>query len=149
VATATSDRRTASARLRSATTPTVRSGRLIRPAPAVGEGLIRGYASNLAGVLYAAATLWIAGALGGGPAVPALVVGGCMFLVGLHTAVPLLSFTAGGFFGYATAFSVHAAGRTVLFSGLAEETAATAIAMLIGAAVGIATDVAGDRLARE
>jgi uncharacterized membrane protein YedE/YeeE len=69
-----------------------------------------------------------------------------MFLASLHAAVPLLSFIAGGFFGYATAFSVHEAGRAVLLSGLAGETAATAIAMLIGALIGIGTDVASDWL---
>ena len=110
------------------------------------DGLVRGYASNLAGILYAAATLWIAGALGGGTPVLAVVVGGFMFLASLHAAVPPLSFLPGGFFGYATAFSVHEAGRTVLVPGLAGETAATAIAMLVGALIGIGTDAASDRL---
>jgi hypothetical protein len=110
------------------------------------EGLVRGYASNLAGIVYAAATLWIAAALGGGPVALSVVVGGFMFLASLHAAVPLLSFTPGGFFGYATLFSVHAAGRTALLSGVAGETVATAVAMLIGALIGIGTDAASDRL---
>ena len=119
---------------------------------AAGDGLpalARGYAANAAGIGHAAATLALVGAVDGGLLTLSLVVGAFMFLASLHDFLPLLSFTPGGFFGYATAFSVHAAGRTVLFSGLAGETAATAIAMLIGAAVGIATDVAGDRLAGE
>ena len=110
------------------------------------EGLVRGYASNLAGILYAAATLWIAAAVGGGPVVLAVVVGAFMLLASLHAAVPLLSFLPGGFFGYATAFSVHEAGRTVLLPGLAGETVATALAMLVGALIGIGTDAASDRL---
>jgi len=59
--------------------------------------------------------------------------------------VPLLSFTPGGFFGYATMFSVHAAGVTAFgVSGLAGETLAALASMLIGAAIGLGTERLAD-----
>ena len=112
---------------------------------AAGEGpraFLEGYASNLAGIGYAAATLAVVdGLLGGGPVALAVVVGAFMFLASLHGAVPLLSFTPGGFFGYATMFSVHAAAATAFgVPGLAGETLAAVVSMLLGAAIGIGTD---------
>lgn len=79
------------------------------------EGLVQGYASNAAGIIYAALTLAIVdGFLGGGVVALSVVVGAFMFLASLHEFVPLLSFTPGGFFGYATMFSVHATGVATL-----------------------------------
>ncbi|PSQ00288.1 DUF1097 domain-containing protein [Halobacteriales archaeon QS_5_70_17] len=111
-------------------------------------GLKRGYASNAAGVAYAAATLWIVDSLlGGGVVALSAVVGAFMFLASLHDYVPLLSFTPGGFFGYATMFSVHAAGATALgLGGLPGETVAALLSMLLGAAIGLATEAASARL---
>jgi hypothetical protein len=113
------------------------------------EGLKRGYASNAAGILYGTATLWVVdGLLGGGVLALSVVVGAFMFLASLHERVELLSFTPGGFFGYATLFSVHAAGVTAFgYSGLAGETLAAAASMLLGAAIGLATERLSDRLA--
>jgi hypothetical protein len=83
--------------------------------------------------------------LGGGPVVLSLTVGAFMFLASLHEFVPLLSFTPGGFFGYATMFSVHAAGATAFgVSGLAGETLAALASMLIGAAIGLGTERLAD-----
>ena len=112
---------------------------------AAGEGtraLLEGYASNAAGVVYAAATLAVVdGLLGGGPVALAVVVGAFMFLASVHGAVPLLSFAPGGFFGYATMFSVHAAGETAFgVGGLPGETLATVVSMFLGAAIGLGTD---------
>jgi len=45
------------------------------------------------------------GLLGGGAVALSVVVGAFMFLASLHEFVPLLSFTPGAFFGYATMFS--------------------------------------------
>jgi len=106
------------------------------------DGLTRGYASNLAGILYAAATLLIVNAaLGGGPLALSVVVGAFMLLASLHEFVPLLSFTPGGFFGYATMFSVHAADATAAgVPGLAGETLAAVLSMVLGALIGLATD---------
>ncbi len=116
------------------------------------EGLAalrRGYASNLAGICYGAATLAVVGGLlGGGLLALSLVVGAFMFLASLHAAVPPLSFTPGGFFGYATLFSVHAAGATAFgVPGLAGETLAAVVSMLLGAVIGLGTDLLSDRLA--
>jgi hypothetical protein len=110
------------------------------------DALVRGYASNAAGILYAALTLGIVEPLGGGPVVLSVVVGGFMFLASLHEFVPVLSFTPGGFFGYATMFSVHAAGVSAFgIPGLPGETAAAAVSMLIGAAIGLTTQRASRR----
>ncbi|WP_340098895.1 DUF1097 domain-containing protein [Salinibaculum salinum] len=104
-------------------------------------GLKRGYASNLAGIVYAAATLAIVeGVLGGGVVALSVVVGAFMFLASLHEFVPLLSFTPGGFFGYATMFSVNAAGETAVgVTGLPGETLAAVLSMLLGACIGLGT----------
>jgi hypothetical protein len=119
---------------------------------AAGEGtraFLEGYANNLAGICYGAATLAVVdGYLGGGPTALAVVVGLFMFLASVHGAVPLLSFTPGGFLGYATMFSVHAAGATALgVPGLAGETLATVLSMFVGAAIGIGTDELASSLA--
>jgi hypothetical protein len=105
------------------------------------EGLKKGYASNAAGIAYAALTLLVVDALGGGDVLLAVVVALAMFLASLHAFVDLLSFTPGGFFGYATMFSVHAAGATAFgVAGLAGETLAAAFSMLVGAAIGLGTE---------
>lgn len=110
------------------------------------DGLERGYASNAAGIAYGAATLALVdGLLGGGVLALSLVVGAAMFLASLHGAIPLLSFTPGGFFGYATLFSVHAADATALgLDGLAGHTAAALVSMLLGALIGYGTEVVSD-----
>jgi len=105
------------------------------------DGLKRGYASNAAGIAYAALTLLLVDALGGGDLLLSVVVGVAMLLASLHAFVDLLSFTPGGFFGYATMFSVDAAGATAFgVAGLPGETLAAAFSMLVGAAIGLATE---------
>ena len=106
------------------------------------EGLVRGYAANAAGIAYAAATLAITdGLLGGGVLALSLIVGAFMLLASLHEFVPLLGFVPGAFFGYATLFSVDAAGATAFgVAGLPGETLAALVSMLLGAAIGLGTD---------
>lgn len=116
---------------------------------AAGEGtvaLARGYASNLAGICYAALTLALVdGHLGGGVVALSVVVGAFMLAASLHASAPLLSFAPGGFFGYATLFSVEAAGASVFgVTGLPGETLATAVSMLVGALIGFGADVVSD-----
>lgn len=112
------------------------------------EGLKLGSASNAAGIAYGAATLWVVTAfLGGGVVALSVVVGAFMFLASLHAAVEPLSFTPGGFFGYATLFSVHAAEATAFgVPGLAGETLAAALSMLLGALIGLGTERLSDAL---
>ena len=75
-------------------------------------GLKRGYASNSAGIIYAAAILWIVNTvLGGGALALSVIVGVFMSLAILDKYVPVLSYTPGGFLGYTTMFSVHAITR--------------------------------------
>lgn len=106
------------------------------------SGLARGYASNFVGIVYGALTLFIVNTyLGGNVVAFSVIVGVFMFLASLHEFVSLLSFTPGGFFGYATLFSVHAAGATAFgLSGLLGETVAAVVTMFIGACIGVATD---------
>ena len=81
------------------------------------------------------------GFLGGGVVALSVVVGVFMFLASLHEFVPLLSFTPGGFFGYATLFSVHAADATAFgITGLPGESLAAVVAVFIGAVIGLTTD---------
>ena len=112
---------------------------------AAGEGLdgvARGYASNAVGIAYAAATLALVDGTGGnGVVLLSLLVGVAMFLASLHEFVPLLSFTPGGFFGFATMFSVHAAEATAFgVTGLSGQTLAAVVSMFIGAVIGPSTD---------
>jgi hypothetical protein len=106
------------------------------------DGLTRGYASNFAGIVYAAVTLAVVnGFLGGGVVALSVVVGVFMLLATLHEFLPLLSFTPGGFFGYATMFSVHAAEATAFgVTGLPGETVAAVVSMFVGAVIGLVTD---------
>jgi len=106
------------------------------------DGLVRGYASNATGIVYAALTLAVVdGYLGGGVLALSVVVGAFMFLASLHGFVPLLSFTPGAFFGYATMFSVHEVEATAFgVGGLPGETLAAIVAMFVGAVIGLATD---------
>ena len=95
-----------------------------------------------------AATLLIVDTFLGGSVLALSVVGVFMSLASLHEYVPLPSFTPGGFFGYATMFSVHAAGVSAFgFPGLVGETLAALTAMFIGAGIGLATDVLSGELA--
>lgn len=105
------------------------------------DGLVRGYASNFAGIGYAAVTLGLVNSyFGGGILALSLVVGAFMFLASLHDFVPLLSFTPGAFFGFATMFGVHAAEATAFgFIGLPGEVLAAIVSMFIGALIGFAT----------
>ena len=106
------------------------------------DALKRAYAANLAGILYAASTLLIVETFfSGGVLALSVVVGAFMLIASLHEFVPLLSFTPGAFFGYATMFSVNAAEATAFgVVGLPGETLAAVVSMLIGAVIGLATD---------
>lgn len=106
------------------------------------QGLKRGYASNFAGIVYATATIGVVNTyFGGGDVALSVVVGAFMFLASLHEYVSPLSFTPGGFFGYATMFGVHAAETTTFgVGGLFGETLAAVASMFIGAAIGIVTE---------
>jgi len=111
------------------------------------DGLARSVPALLVGVVYAAATLAIVDAFGGGTALLAVVVGAFMLLASLHAAIEALSFTPATFLGYASLFGVHAVEGTVFgLRGLAGVTVATVLALVVGAHVGWAADLASDRL---
>lgn len=112
------------------------------------NGLQKGAAGNLAGVLYAVATIGLVeGSLGGGVLALSVVVGAFMFLASLHPFVTLLSYAPAAFFGYAALFGVHAAGTGAILAGLGGEAVATLLAMVIGAAIGLLTDRLSERVA--
>lgn len=111
---------------------------------AADESLTRSFLSNAAGIAYAAATLALVSRLEGGPLLLSVVVGGFMLLASLHGAVGL--FTPGGFFGYATLFSVHAAEATVFgLSRLPGATLTATLSMFAGAVIGLGTARLRDR----
>lgn len=103
-------------------------------------GLGRGLAGNVMGAAYALATLALAAALDLGAVGLSLAVGAGMFLAGLHAYVDALSFTPAGFFGYATLFSVDAAGAELWMAGFAGVGIATAASLAIGALLGLLAD---------
>lgn len=111
-------------------------------------GLRRGIASNLVGIAYGAATVAVVDAVFGGSIVGlSLLVGVFMFIASLHAAVPLLSFTPGGFFGYATFFGVHSAEVAAFgIEGILGETVAAAVSMLLGALIGFGADGLGSSI---
>ena len=112
------------------------------------DGLARATPNYLAGILYAAATLAITDALGGGVLVLSVVVGAFMLLGSLHALVDRLAFTPAVFLGYATLFSVDAAGAVVLgLGGLAGETTAAVLSMGVGVLIGLATERLAERMA--
>lgn len=112
------------------------------------SGLGRGLAANLVGAIYAWLTLWVVAAwLGGGTLALSLVVGAAMLVASLHPLVPGLRFTPGAFLGYASLFSVHAAGASLIVAGLTGELMATAASMTIGALIGAGVDLATGGLA--
>lgn len=107
-----------------------------------GDELSARIAAELGDALAAATILIAEGVFGGGVVALSVVVGAFMLLANLHEYVPLLSFTPGGFFGYATLFSVNAAGTAAFgASGLAGETVVVIGAMSVGALISYATDV--------
>lgn len=111
------------------------------------QGLGRGLASNLVGAIYAWLTLWVVSAwVGGGTLALSLVVGVAMLVASLHPFVPGLGFTPGAFLGYASLFSVHAAGASMVVAGFGGELVATAASMTIGALIGFGVDHATGRL---
>lgn len=106
------------------------------------DGLQKAYSANFAGILYAAATLLVVNTVfDGGVLALSVVVGAFMLIASLHEFVPLLSFTPGAFFGYATMFSVNAAEATAFgVAGLPGETLAAVVSMFLGALIGLGTD---------
>ena len=111
-------------------------------------GLHRVVPNYLLGIGYASATLAITAALGGGVLVLSVVVGAFMLLGSLHALVDWLDFTPAVFLGYATLFSVNAAGATVFgLGGLAGETSAAVLSMVVGALIGLGTEQVAERLA--
>lgn len=112
------------------------------------DGLVRGLAGNLVGAAYGLATLAAVSAFGWGHVGLSVLVGVGMFVAGLHAFVGILSFTPAGFLGYATAFSVEAAGMQLGAAGLIGASVATALSMGIGAGIGWLVDQAAGDLSR-
>ena len=85
--------------------------------------------------------------MGGGVLVLSVVVGAFMVLGSLHALLDRVSFTPAVFLGYATLFSVNAAGATVFgLGGLAGESAAAVLSMVAGVAIGFVVEALADRV---
>lgn len=70
------------------------------------DGLIRTVASNLSGVFWAFVALFVAGRIGGGTPVLAVMVGLVAFMMVVQSRIPQLSFIPGAFLGAATTVGV-------------------------------------------
>lgn len=105
-------------------------------------GLQKTIASNLSGNVYAFLALLIAGQLGGGVAVTALLVGVIAFLMCLQAKVSLLSFIPGAFLGAAT--WVGAGGG----AALSRASIMIPVSLVLGAVLGYLSEIGGKKIAK-
>lgn len=113
------------------------------------HGFVKSAASNLTGIAIASATLLVIALGAASPVFAAVCVGlGTAAMIWV-SAVPLLSFPPAIVFGFASTVGTAAAtDTTILTSGLAHPTLVAAIAMLVGAAFGYASELGTNLLAR-
>ncbi|MBA2565394.1 MAG: DUF1097 domain-containing protein [Gemmatimonadetes bacterium] len=105
------------------------------------EGFMKTVATNLSGILWGFLVLLIAGMIGGGVAIVALLVGVAAFMMCVQANLPLLSFIPGAFLGAATYVG---AGGTGKFDRLL---VMVALSMVLGALFGYVSEVLGKKLA--
>jgi hypothetical protein len=105
-------------------------------------GLKKTVASNLSGNVYAFLALLIAGQMGGGVAITAVLVGVIAFLMCVQAKVNLLSFIPGAFLGAAT--WVGAGGG----ASLSMASIMIAVSLVLGAVLGYISEIGGKKLAK-
>lgn len=105
------------------------------------DGLIKTIASTLSGVVWAFVALFVAGRLGGGTAVLALMVGVVAFMMVVQSKVAQLSFIPGAFLGAATAVSV-VVGANGTYTR-------TILALVIGAVLGFVSELMAGALTKK
>lgn len=105
-------------------------------------GLQKTVASNLSGNVYAFLALLIAGMMGGGVAITAVLVGVIAFLMCVQANVSLLSFIPGAFLGAAT--WVGAGGGAELSMG----SIMIAVSLVLGAVLGYVSEIVAKKMAK-
>lgn len=105
------------------------------------EGLKKTIASNLSGNLWAFLALLVAGAIGAGTPVVALLVGVIAFVMCVQANLPLLSFIPGAFLGAATWVGAGGGGT------LTRASLMIAVSMVLGAIFGYISEALAKSLA--
>lgn len=107
-------------------------------------GLTKTIAANLSGVFWAYVALYLAGSIGGGTGVLAVLVGVAALLMVMQAKIPALSFIPGAFLGAATAVSVvvGAEGKFV------HPWLRTAAALVLGAILGYLSEMLAGAMSR-
>ena len=115
---------------------------------ASGKKFFKSYLNNFLGIIYAGLTLLFSTYLfTNSPMMLSVIVGIFMFIGSMHYVYKILSFLPAVFFGYATMFSVNAAGLGIFGSdALPGQVAATAVSMLFGAMIGLGVDASARRM---
>lgn len=103
-------------------------------------GLMKTLASNLSGVFWAGVALTVAGRLGGGLPVIAVLVGVIAFAMVLQAKAAMFSFIPGAFLGAATTVSVVV--------GIKGTYVQTVIALVAGAVLGYLSELAAAKVTR-
>jgi len=113
-------------------------------------GFIKSIASNATGIAIASLTLLTIHFGTPSPVFAAICVGVGTSAMILASAVPLLSFPPAIVFGFAsTVGTVAATGKNIIIADLSHPTIIAAVAMLVGACFGFASEVGTNMLARK
>ncbi|MGW1563005.1 DUF1097 domain-containing protein [Streptomyces sp. NPDC002144] len=108
------------------------------------DGMLRSIASNLTGIVIASSTLLVIHGLGGGTAVAAVAVGVGSAAMVQASKIPLLSKIPAIVWGFAsTVGTVSATGHGITTASLNNPALVAALAMVLGAVFGIASEYWG------
>lgn len=113
-------------------------------------GWVRSVASNLVGVVIAAASLYAAHLMGGGLLVTAIAVGVGSALMVQASWVPLLSTTPAVVVGFASTVStVAGTGNTITVTTISHPGLVAAVACILGASFGILSEYAANAMTKK
>lgn len=104
-------------------------------------GLTKTIAANVSGNLWAFLALLVAGLVGGGAVVVAILVGIIAFIMCVQANLPVLSFIPGAFLGAATWVGAGGGGS------LTRASLMIPISMILGAILGYVSEAVGKRIA--
>lgn len=114
------------------------------------DGFVKSVASNWTGIVIGSLTLLAIHFGVQNPLYAAVCVGIGTAAMALVSVVPLLSFTPAVVFGFASAVGTTAAtGKSIVTTDLTHPTIIAAVAMLVGACFGFASQIGANLLARK
>jgi hypothetical protein len=112
------------------------------------DGFITSVARNWMGIVIASLTLLVIGMAPAHPAIAAVCVGLGTSAMVAAASIPLLAFTPAIVFGFASLVGTTAAtGKSVMTGDLSHPTIVAAVAMLVGASFGYASELLTNMLA--